>query len=146
MDSRDEPTPVTDGERPFPIQASHGRQPGFTVPWWLAELAYRDYSRRYGKQQSLARLAERGGFGREELIDHLIPVLLADRARAQERIEALEEHNVKLRDTLSEYMLTTAKPAEGFKSEEDYVGWQRSMNHWEREARALLKEVPDARA
>jgi len=38
------------------------------VPWWLAEIAYRHYVRLYGRAQSLERLAERGGFGRYELI------------------------------------------------------------------------------
>ena len=39
-----------------------------TIPWWLAEEAYEYYSELYGSSQSLERLAERGGFGREELI------------------------------------------------------------------------------
>ena len=33
-----------------------------SVPWWIAERAYREYSRLYGDSQSLERLAERGGF------------------------------------------------------------------------------------
>ena len=69
--------------------------------------------------------------------------VIADRTQREERIGELENHIVKLQDTLSEYMLTMAKPAEGFKNEEEYVGWQRAVNHWEREARALLEEVPD---
>lgn len=48
------------GERPFPIQQSE------PVPWGYAERAYRTYSARFGTQQSLERLAERGGFGLEE--------------------------------------------------------------------------------
>ena len=48
------------GERPFPIQQSE------PVPWSYAERAYRTYSARFGIQQSLERLAERGGFGLEE--------------------------------------------------------------------------------
>lgn len=39
-----------------------------TIPWWLAEEAYKHYSKLYGKSQSLERLAERGGFGRNELL------------------------------------------------------------------------------
>jgi hypothetical protein len=39
-----------------------------TIPWWLAEVAYRAYSAKFGTTQSLERLAERGGFGREELV------------------------------------------------------------------------------
>lgn len=38
------------------------------IPWWLAEEAYEYYSNQYGTGQSLERLAERGGFGREELL------------------------------------------------------------------------------
>jgi len=63
-----------DDTRPFPIQqqlrSSHfePHHPACTIPWWLAEIAYTEYSRRYGTSQSLERLAERGGFGREELL------------------------------------------------------------------------------
>lgn len=66
-----------DDIKPFPIQAgssyrdSKGRKvyPVVShVPWWLAEEAYRYYSACYGTQQSLERLAERGGFGRKELL------------------------------------------------------------------------------
>ena len=70
-------TPGMGAERPFPIMAAPMRQPEFTVPWWFAELAYHEYSRRYGTDQSLARLAERGGFGREELISLLAPAILS---------------------------------------------------------------------
>ena len=65
---------MTDDNRPFPIQAScrkHSRY-GITkpssIPWWLAEEAYAYYSEKFGNSQSLERLAERGGFGREELL------------------------------------------------------------------------------
>ena len=66
--------------RPFPIQGGYYRDPSGAVtrpvmhygpsiiPWWLAEEAYKYYSERFGKDQSLQRLAERGGFGREELL------------------------------------------------------------------------------
>ena len=63
--------------KPFPIQAglsykdSEGRRvyPGnSTIPWWLAEEAYSFYASLYGSGQSLERLAERGGFGRRELL------------------------------------------------------------------------------
>jgi hypothetical protein len=39
-----------------------------SIPWWLAEEAYKVYSAHFGNDQSLERLAERGGFGREELL------------------------------------------------------------------------------
>lgn len=63
--------------RPFPIQAGKPyRDDDFgmvysqrsAIPWWLAEVAYKSYKRRYGNSQSLERLAERGGFGRKELL------------------------------------------------------------------------------
>lgn len=67
-----------DDTRPFPIQANPGHrdkegrmvypQQACIIPWWLAEEAYVYYSAKYGKGQSLERLAERGGFGREELL------------------------------------------------------------------------------
>ena len=58
----------------FPVQAEDGppyndKERGVSeIPWWLAEIAYEYYSERFGTDQSLERLAERGGFGREELI------------------------------------------------------------------------------
>lgn len=55
-----------------PIQRGRERnQPDTYVPWWLAEIAYADYARRYGTQQTLLQLCQRGGFGREELLEHL---------------------------------------------------------------------------
>ena len=63
----------------FPIQSeSYRHEDGrvketgrLLIPWSVAETAYEEYSRRYGKGQSLERLAERGGFGRDELLDLL---------------------------------------------------------------------------
>lgn len=63
---------MSDDTRPFPIQGNlQPKQPRSHIPWWLAEEAYAFYSSRYGKDQSLERLAERGGFGREELLAFL---------------------------------------------------------------------------
>ncbi len=67
---------MTDDTRPFPIQGENfQRGPAYkkrcTIPWWLAEIAYKYYSETYGNQQTLERLAERGGFGRIELIRFL---------------------------------------------------------------------------
>jgi hypothetical protein len=59
-----------DDTRPFPIQGglpSTGIKPS-TIPWWLAEIAYDHYAKMYGRGQSLERMAERGGFGRKELL------------------------------------------------------------------------------
>jgi hypothetical protein len=66
-----------DDTRPFPIQQSNGyrdetgaivRPKACTVPWWLAEEAYKVYAKKFGDAQSLERIAERGGFGREQLL------------------------------------------------------------------------------
>lgn len=58
-------------EKTFPIQAEiQGKSswPATKIPWWLAEIAYKHYVELFGGNQSLERLAERGGFGREELL------------------------------------------------------------------------------
>lgn len=62
---------MTDPNRPFPIVITESKASRCTIPWWLAEIAYEYYSERFGKDQSLERLAERGGFGREELVNLL---------------------------------------------------------------------------
>lgn len=53
--------------RPGPL----GRLKPRTIPWRMAELVYEEYSRKYGTSQSLERIAERGGFGDEEILDFL---------------------------------------------------------------------------
>lgn len=57
-------------EKTFPIQAEYSPSKGAAtqIPWWLAEVAYEHYVKRFGDTQSLERLAERGGFGRQELV------------------------------------------------------------------------------
>lgn len=60
-------------QQQYSIMSSDGHskrdpQPRTIIPYWLAEEAYKHYSAKFGKQQSLERLAERGGFGREELL------------------------------------------------------------------------------
>lgn len=67
--------------RPFPIQ--HGtrkrnengrlmpRPPACTIPWWLAEEVYRGYVLAHGQIQTLDRIAERGGFSRDEVLWYL---------------------------------------------------------------------------
>jgi len=58
----------------FPIQGSlrdelpYGKAPACQIPWWLAEVAYKHYVELFGTQQSIERLAERGGFGRAEFL------------------------------------------------------------------------------
>ena len=57
-------------EKRFPIQAEYSPKKlvATEIPWWLAEVAYKHYTQLFGSQQSLERLAERGGFGRDELL------------------------------------------------------------------------------
>ncbi len=60
-----------DDIRPFRVQGnlrSDGGGKACTIPWWLAEEAYAEYSKRYGTSQSLERLNDRGGFGRSEFL------------------------------------------------------------------------------
>jgi hypothetical protein len=56
----------------FPIQGqcTYTGKP-IQIPWEWAELAYEEYSSRYGTSQSLERLAERHGFGVYEIIELL---------------------------------------------------------------------------
>jgi len=57
----------------FPIQRENGAKVHpLKIPWSLAEKAYSVYSAEYGTSQSLARLAERGGFGPSEM-DTFVP-------------------------------------------------------------------------
>lgn len=68
---------MSNDTKPFPIQGEIGweyyqdRKKPSSIPWWLAEIAHKHYVQLYGNCQSLERLAERGGFGREELISLL---------------------------------------------------------------------------
>lgn len=66
-----------EAECPFPIIPYSSREQGkgphpMSVPWRIAELAYSVYASRYGRSQSLERLAERGGFHAGEM-DMLLP-------------------------------------------------------------------------
>lgn len=64
---------MSTGARLFPIQSERGAKPHpLRIPWHIAELAYSVYSGRYGRGQSLERLAERGGFGPGEM-DMFLP-------------------------------------------------------------------------
>ncbi len=68
---------MIDDTRPFPIQAGEPYRDKAsrmvyprhsTIPWWLATEAYVYYVERFGNDQSLERIAQRGGFGRKELL------------------------------------------------------------------------------
>ena len=52
--------------RRFPIQVGTGYNTG-SISWVDAEKIYAVYADLYGTEQSLERLAERGGFGIEEV-------------------------------------------------------------------------------
>ena len=70
-------------DRRFPIQGegSSPRRPGYeprgSVPWPVAERAYTAYAERYGRSQSIERMAARGGFGHREM-DKFAPGWRAD--------------------------------------------------------------------
>ncbi|WNG57385.1 hypothetical protein F0U59_23425 [Archangium gephyra] len=59
--------------RGFPLQADRVAKPGpVSIPWPVAERAWAAYSARYGRDQSVERLAQRGGFSWGEM-DELFP-------------------------------------------------------------------------
>ena len=68
----------------FPIQGV-GK-----IPWAFAAKAYKKYVQLFGGNQSLERLAERGGFGWQEFV-HLFnektPIGLLDAARSDEMLK-----------------------------------------------------------
>ena len=68
---------------PTPTPKMFPMQGGPPIPWENAEAVYADYSYLYGTDQSLERLAERGGFYYGEL-----PVIAqrAEERRARERL------------------------------------------------------------
>lgn len=51
----------------------------FQIPWELAELAYREYARRYSNDQTMEQLKERHGFGAHEFADLLVGFFENDR-------------------------------------------------------------------
>lgn len=57
--------------KPFPVNP-WPRSALVSIPWSVAERAYVSYVARYGKSQTIERLAERGGFSEGEL-DALAP-------------------------------------------------------------------------
>jgi len=58
---------VVGAVRRFPLQPTKGRPAPTSCPWSVADKAYSQYVIGCGRQQSLERLAERGGFGLEEM-------------------------------------------------------------------------------
>lgn len=52
----------------FPLQTSRTAPPGpLSIPWEVAEKAFSAYAARYGRGQSLERLAQRAGFSWDEM-------------------------------------------------------------------------------
>lgn len=58
--------------REFPLQVTRGLTGPVSIPWAVAEKAWAAYSARYGRDQSVERLAQRGGFSWGEM-DELFP-------------------------------------------------------------------------
>ncbi len=58
--------------RPFPILGKQGFLD--SIPWYLAEMAYLGYHRKH-RGQTLERIAERGGFGAEEVVKYLFDAI-----------------------------------------------------------------------
>ena len=68
--------PVADANRRAPVQGDYNRatrryENAGSIAWAEHVEAWEDYARRYGRDQSAERIAERGGFGYAELVDHL---------------------------------------------------------------------------
>jgi hypothetical protein len=57
----------------FPIQTQN---PPEFISWDVAKVAYQDYVMRFGNSQSIETIAERGGFGVWEMINHLHSMVL----------------------------------------------------------------------
>jgi hypothetical protein len=93
----------------FPIQRDYDRRnppkPHPTkIPWSIAELAYSVYSHRYGRDQSLERLAQRGGFGAGEM-DMFLPdwrERCSEIASLTARCEAAEKERDRLKGLCAE--------------------------------------------
>ena len=52
----------------FPLQSLDFYSQKQSIPWEHAEEIYKEYSDQYGTQQSIERMAERGGFGSTDAI------------------------------------------------------------------------------
>ena len=69
---------------------------------WLAEKAHSQYVYRFGNDQSLERLGERGGFGIEEM-DEFVPGWrdeLNENIQLKKQVEALQVINQRCKDLL----------------------------------------------
>ena len=105
-------------KRRFPVQK------GGTIPWALAEAAYRVYSAKYGKDQSLERLAERGGFHASEM-DIFVPDWRAKALEIDSGISAVRAENDALRTLADERSESLHKLTDCYQKRE---GWFRGEN------------------
>jgi hypothetical protein len=144
----------------FPIQSERGAKPHpIRIPWSVAEKAFSVYSTRYGRDQSLERMAERGGFGPGEM-DLFLPgwrdevseitslrVALAavtkERDEAQEWLKAERHEGQRDRDTAhqavfaAEAALAAAvERATRAEKERDERRWMEDGGTWEDRAKA----------
>jgi hypothetical protein len=80
--------------RLFPIQG------GKPVAWAIAERAYVGYRHLYSDQQSLERLAERGGFSKQELAAYtaVAAKLEENPANAKTELYAIEDRYMRYHD------------------------------------------------
>lgn len=90
-------------ERMFPILTQRGAAAHpLKIPWSVAELAYSVYAGKFGKFQSLERLAERGGFGPDEM-DEFVPDW-RERCSELSALQAkLDEAKLKLGDRVDRH-------------------------------------------
>ena len=77
-------------DKQFPIQSERGNPGPTSIPWSVADKAYSQYSARYGKQQTLERLAERCGFCPSEM-DEFYPAWRDETSRIIELERKLTE-------------------------------------------------------
>jgi hypothetical protein len=96
-------------ERQFPMQN------GPSIPWPLAEKIYVAYQAAFGSQQSLKRLAERGGFGWAE-VEHIVTA-----AQKEQKMNEQVSHKSELRQRYEAECGATA-PA-GDSERPPYIPW-----------------------
>jgi hypothetical protein len=118
-------------ERRFPIQRERGAEAHpLLIPWSVAEKAYSVYAARYGRGQSLERLAERGGFAPSEM-DDFHPTWREEaseiatlKACAEADRAALDADRLRLRAALESDELIEAVAAWDHSA---WAGWMRYL-------------------
>ncbi len=98
MNERDkllERVKILEGGKRFPLQVErrYEKDPRGSIPWEIAEQAYLVYASRYGKSQTLERLAERAGFSNGEM-DMFLPnwrELSDEKDKEQSQLTKLKE-------------------------------------------------------